>query len=62
MSKKRAIKLLPLSFSHTVLARSAFWLIEMSMRQREQLRVFKKFGVFVSRSVFRQKNKNVYLF
>ena len=29
----------------------------MSMRQREQLRVSKKFAVFVSRSVFRQKIK-----
>ena len=28
----------------------------------EQLCVSKKFAVFVSRSVFRQKNKNVYLF
>ena len=35
----------------------------MSMRQRKQLRVpKKKFAVFVSRSVFRQKNKNMYLF
>ena len=60
--KFRAIKIRPLSFSRTLLARSAFWLTEMSMRQREQLRVSKKFAVFVSRSVFRQKNKNMYLF
>ena len=34
ISKKGAIKLRPLSFSGTLLARSAFWLTEMSMRQR----------------------------
>ena len=62
ISKKGAIKIRPLSFSRTLLARSAFWLTEMSVRQREQLRVSKKFAVFVSRSVFRQKNKNMYLF
>ena len=62
ISKKGAIKIRPLSFSRTLLARSAIWLTEMSMRQREQLRVSKKFAVFVSRSVFRQKNKNMYLF
>ena len=60
--KFRAIKIRPLSFSRTLLARSAFWLTEMSMRQREQLRVSKKFAVFVSRPIFRQKNKNMYLF
>ena len=60
--KFRAIKIRPLSFSRTLLELSAFWLTEMSMRQREPLRVSKKFAVFVSRSVFRQKNKNMYLF
>ena len=60
--KFRAIKIPPLSFSRTLLALSVFWLTEMSMRQREPLRVSKKFAVFVSRSVFRQKNKNMYLF
>ena len=34
ISKKGAIKLRPLSFSRTLLARSLFWLTEMSMRQR----------------------------
>ena len=43
--KFRAIKIPPLSFSRTLLARSTFWLTEMSMRQREQLRVSKKFAV-----------------
>ena len=60
--KFRAIKIRPLSFSRTLLELSAFWLTDMSMRQREPLRVSKKFAVFVSRSVFRQKNKNMYLF
>ena len=44
--KFRAIKIRPLSFSRTLLARSAFWLTEMSIRQREQLRVSKKFRGF----------------
>ena len=43
------LSLFPARSSHSV-----FWLTEMSMRQRE-LRVSKKFAVFVSRSVFRQK-------
>ena len=60
--KFRAIKIRPLSFSRTLLALSAFWLTEMSMRQREPFRVSKKLAVFVSRSVFRQKKKNMYLF
>ena len=39
--KFRAIKIRPLSFSRTLLELSAFWLTEMSMRQREPLRVSK---------------------
>ena len=58
ISKKGAIKIRPLSFSRTLRVR----LTEMSMHQWEQLRGSKNFAVFVSRSVFRQKNKNMYLF
>ena len=58
ISKKGAIKLRPLSFSRTLRV-----LINWNEHaSEEQLRVSKKFAVFVSRSVFRQKNKNIYSF